>query len=130
MDIFKITAVGITAACVCMLIKGTRPEIALSVSLAAAVIIVFYTLPLMRRVISSMKGIADYMGIESAYITPVFKAVGISFVTQTGSDLARDSGESAVASKIDFAGRIAIISLALPIAYKMISVVNGIIFSV
>ena len=130
MDIFKITALGIVAACICLLLKGERPEIALLISVSAAVIIILYSLPLLRQIINSMQNIADYMGIQASYIVPVFKAIGISYVTQIGSDLARDAGESAVASKIDFAGKIAVISLALPIAYKMISVVNGIIFSV
>ena len=129
MDVFKITAVGIIAVCACLLLKGTRPEIAVLISLAAAGIIMFYSLPQLKNLIGSMENLTEYMGIDSAYITPVFKAVGISYVTQIGSDIARDSGERAVASKIDFAGKIAVMSLALPIAYKMISLVNGIIFS-
>ena len=130
MDIFKIVGLGIVSAMICVFIKNTRPEISLILSLASTIIILFYILPFLKQVLAALEGISEFIGIESSYTAPVFKVIGIAYITQIGGDLCRDAGESAIASKIEIAGKIAIVSLAMPIAYKMISVINGIIFSV
>ena len=130
MDIFKIVGLGIVSALLCVLLKNSRPEISVILSLAATIIILFYILPFLKQVFEALNGISEFVGIDSEYITPVFKVIGIAYITQIGGDLCRDAGESAIAAKLELAGKIAIVSLALPIAYKMISVINGIIFSV
>lgn len=130
MDIFKIVGIGIISLLLCVFIKNSRPEISVLVSLAATIIIFFYILPFLKQILLSLTGITELIGIESSYAEPVFKVIGIAYITQIGGDLCRDAGESAIATKIELAGKIAIVSLALPIAYKMISVIHGIVFSV
>ena len=130
MDIFKIVGLGIISALLCVFIKNSRPEISVILSLATTIIILFYILPFFKQVLLALDNISGLIGIESSYTEPVFKVIGIAYITQIGGDLCRDAGESAIATKIELAGKIAIVSLALPIAYKMISVINGIIFSV
>ena len=130
MDILKIVGLGMVSVMLCVLIKSYRPELSMVLSVTATVVIIFYVFPYFRQILSSLLRMSDYLGIEYEYIYPVFKVIGIAYITQIGGDLCRDAGETAIASKIDFAGKIAIVSLAVPIAYKMISVVNGIIFSI
>ena len=57
----------------------------------------------------------------------VLRVIGIAYVAQFGAELCRDAGESAVASKIEFAGKIIIMTLSMPIMYKLLEVVNKII---
>ena len=130
MDIFKIVGLGLISALLCVFIKNTRPEISVILSLVSTIIILFYILPFLKQVISALNGVSELIGIDSTYTSPVFKVIGIAYITQIGGDLCRDAGEGAIATKIELAGKIAIVSFALPIAYKMISVINGIIFSV
>lgn len=130
MDIFKIVGLGLISALLCVFIKNTRPEISVILSLVSTIIILFYILPFLKQVISALNGVSELIGIDGAYTSPVFKVIGIAYITQIGGDLCRDAGEGAIATKIELAGKIAIVSFALPIAYKMISVINGIIFSV
>lgn len=130
MDIFKIVGLGIISAVLCVFIKNTRPEFSVVISLAAAIILLFYILPFLKQVFSALSSISELIGIDSAYTTPVFKVIGIAYITQIGGDLCKDAGETAIATKIELAGKIAIVAIALPIAYKMISIINGIVFSV
>ena len=129
MDIFKITAVGIFSAILCIFIKSVRPEISLILSLCGAMVILFFILPALRDVLDSLKGFARMVGLDEMYLFPVFKVIGIAYITEIGGALCKDAGEEAIATKINLAGKLAIVSLAMPIAYKMISIINGIIFS-
>ena len=130
MDIFKIVGLGIISTLLCLLLKNSRPEISMVLSLVSTIILLFYILPFIKQIFSALNNISQLIGVDREYVEPVFKVIGIAYITQIGGDLCKDAGESAIASKIELAGKIAIILLALPIAYKMISVINGIIFSV
>ena len=129
MDIFKITALGIFSAVLCVFIKNIRPEISILLSLSGAMVILFFILPSLRDISDALKGLADAVGLDEMYLFPVLKVVGISYITEIGGALCKDAGEEAIASKINLAGKLIIVSLALPVAYKMISIIDGIIFS-
>lgn len=130
MDIFKILGLGLISAVLCVFIKNTKPEFSLLLSIITSVVLILFILPHFRQVIFELKEISELISINNAYFVPVFKVIGIAYITQIGGELCRDSGENAIASKIELAGKIAIIIITIPVAYKMISVINGIIFSV
>ena len=51
----------------------------------------------------------------------LFKTLGICFLAQFAADSCRDAGESALASKVELAGKISIVILALPLFEKIAS---------
>ena len=130
MDIFKILGLGLISAVLCVFIKNTKPEFSLLLSIITSVVLILFIIPHFRQVIFELKEISEIIDVDNAYFVPVFKVIGIAYITQIGGELCRDSGENAIASKIELAGKIAIIIITIPVAYKMISVINGIIFSV
>jgi len=129
MDVFKITALGLVSAVLCVFLRNFRPEISILLSVCGAMVILFYILPFFKDTVNAIYGLAEAVGIDKMYLYPVFKVVGIAYITEIGGALCRDAGENAIAAKINLAGKIAIISLAMPVAYKIISLIDGIIFS-
>ena len=57
----------------------------------------------------------------------VVKVIGISYITQTASDICRDCGENALASKMEICGRIMLFSAAMPMFMKLGSSLIGLI---
>ena len=45
----------------------------------------------------------------------ILKVTGIAFLTEFGVSICKDSGETAIANKIDLAGKILIIAISIPI---------------
>ena len=127
MDIFKIAGFGIAAAVFAVFIKGWRPELAMQVSLVATVVILASVLPYLKTVTEMLRDITAQAGVESRYIGVVLKIVGIAYVAQFASELCRDAGEGAIASKIEVAGKVFIMTLSMPIIYSLLEVVNEII---
>ena len=60
-------------------------------------------------------------------ISIVFKAMGISLLTGFVNDIATDSGNKALANQIVFAGKIAIVALALPIFIQVMELIKQMI---
>ncbi len=127
MDIFKVVGLGIAAMVFAVFLKGWRPEAAIQISLVATVIILVAILPYLKVVVEMIKDITNQSGIEVRYITLVLKVIGIAYVAQFASELCRDAGESAIASKIELAGKIIIMTLSMPVVYSLMEVVNEII---
>ena len=48
-------------------------------------------------------------------------------MTQLGAELCRDAGEGAIASKIEFGGKIMIVALSVPVMYSFLEVVETVI---
>ena len=63
----------------------------------------------------------------SLYFSTVLKALGIGIAAQTAADICRDSGEGAVASKLEFAAKVGILLLGLPVVREILSLTQKIL---
>ena len=127
MDIFKIAGLGLAAVVLAVFIKSWKPELAMQVSLAAAVIIFLMVLPYLKAVVVMFQDISEQIGLESKYLSLILKVIGIAYVAQFAAELCRDAGETSVASKIEFAGKVIIMTLSMPVVYSLLEVVSQII---
>ena len=59
-------------------------------------------------------------GLDESYISLVFKATAICFITQITSDLCRDSGENAVASVMELWGRLSVMLISVPLIESIV----------
>jgi stage III sporulation protein AD len=61
------------------------------------------------------------------YLNTILKIIGIAYVTEFGAQVCRDAGEGAVAGKIEFAGKIMIMVMAVPIIALVLQTISRII---
>ena len=98
-----------------IIVKQQRPDIAMLISLTAGSIIFILLLGNIKIIASSVENMALKANLESVYITTVLKVIGIAYIAEFGSQVCKDAGEGTIASKIELAGKILIMVLALPI---------------
>lgn len=122
MDIFKIIGIGLAGGLLSMAVKEHRKEYALLVGLAAVTVILFLTLDTLSSVIEQLQYITDKSGVDTRYFTAVMKVVGVAYITQYGAEILRDTGESAIAMKVELAGKVFILGLTLPIITEFLEV--------
>lgn len=127
MDMIKILGIGMTAAMLAVLVKGYKPELAMQISLAAAALIFIMVVPYLRSTVAMFQNIAAQVGIDSRFVGIVIKIIGVAYLAQFGAELCKDAGEGAVASKIELAGKLIIMTMSMPIMYKLLGLVNDII---
>lgn len=124
MEIFKIVAFAIIASILAITVKQDRPEYALQISLAAGAIIFFLMVGKLASILDVIYELTSKLDVEVVYLKSIIKIIGIAYITEFGSQVCRDGGESSIATKVEFAGKILIMVLALPI---LLSVLNLII---
>ena len=59
--------------------------------------------------------IANKANIDTVYIGIVLKILAIAYITSFCSEICKDSGAGSIGSKVEFAGKIMILGLAIPI---------------
>ncbi len=114
MDIFKIFAIAITGTVLYIFVKQHKPELATAVQTATVLIIFIFVLSHAGGIISEIRNIVESYSLKTEFISPMIKALGIAVITQITADLCKDNGNSSASVKVEFAGRILIIAMMLP----------------
>ncbi|NLI68223.1 MAG: stage III sporulation protein AD [Bacilli bacterium] len=123
MDIVQIVFFGITAALVYVIVKEIQPNAAFILVLVASIIIFFQLIEQIRTVILFIESLAVRAAVDSYYLATILKIIGIAYIVEISANLTKDSGLTSLAAKIELAGKIFILLLALPIIQAVIEVI-------
>ncbi len=123
MDILQIVCVGIIAVVLSSTIKKQRPELALQLGIATGLLIFIVVIVKLSAVIDFLQTFSKKANIDSTYINILLKIVGIAYIAEFGAEVCKDAGESSIASKIELAGKVTIVILAVPIISSLLDLV-------
>jgi stage III sporulation protein AD len=127
MDIIKIVMVGIIAAILAVLLRDERPEIAFAISIVTGLVIFVFLITKLNSVMSVLKYFAAKANIDVLYFSTILKVIAIAYITEFGAQICRDAGEGAIASKVEFAGKVLIMVIAIPILAALMDIMIKII---
>lgn len=74
-------------------------------------------------ILAVFRELANKAEVNLIYVTTIFKVVGIAYLTEFSAEICRDAGSSAIAAKIELAGKIIIITLAIPILVSILEAI-------
>ena len=123
MDIVKIIGIGLIALIIIVIIKQYKPEFAIYVSLGAGILIFALIAAKMSGIIDILKSLASKTAINSDFLVLLLKITGIAILTEFAVSVCKDSGESAIASKIDLGGKVIIMSMSIPIMSSLLETI-------
>lgn len=127
MNILTVTGIGIVGTLLGIVIRQYKPEYNVFVSLATGIVLMSIIVTVISPITDAITAISGRTGISSEYITPLFKALAICYVTQLAADCCRDAGETAIAGKVELCGRIAILLVSLPLFNALVNTVTMLI---
>ena len=123
MEITKIIGIGLTALIIIIILKQYRPEFALYTSIIAGIFILALSLNNISGVIGMLKDLSSKANINSNFLGIILKITGIAILTEFAVSICQDSGESAIANKIDIGGKVIIITISLPIISTLLETI-------
>lgn len=127
MDIVKIIGVGLISLIVIVIIKQYKPEFAMYVSIITGTIIIFFSLDKITKIINLLTNLSNKTGMNAEYLGILLKITGIAILTEFAVSICKDSGETAIASKVDFGGKIIVVSMSIPIISALLEIIIKII---
>jgi stage III sporulation protein AD len=123
MEIFQIVAIGLIASILTVLLKDHRPEIALQVSVVTGLVILVLIIFKLVSVFEALNNLSSRIDVDIVYLSTIFKIIGIAYVAEFGAQVCRDAGETSIASKIELAGKVIIMVLAVPILMALLELI-------
>ena len=123
MEIFQIAGIGILATIIVIILKDTRPEFALYISIVTGIIIFSFVLNKLVYVIDVLRVLSTKANMETTYFSTILKIIGISYITEFSSQISKDAGEGSIAMKIELGVKVLIMVLAIPILLALMDLI-------
>ncbi|MDP4152912.1 MAG: SpoIIIAC/SpoIIIAD family protein [Bacillota bacterium] len=127
MGIYTIAGFVIAAVFLSLAVKSYRPEYSVFIGLIVTVLIVVSVLPDISRLFNFISDTMARSGTAAQWMQPMLKGLGIGIVTEIAADTCRDAGENSMASRVELAGKVAIMIVALPLAEGVLSLVSQLV---
>ena len=127
MDLLPVAAAGVAAALCAVVVRQRAPEIALALALAACVVLLWHTLPLLETIKDVLDELADLAQVSPQLLRPMLQTVGLALVTKLASALYKDAGEGSLAAFVEVAGSAAAVLVALPLLRMVLQLMLGLL---
>lgn len=124
--IFRIIGVGICTIVVSIVLKQYKPELSVLVNICGGLVIFMLAIDGVSTLVSEFYSIENLTS-QIEIVKPIMKVLGVGYITEFTANLAEDSGNKSVASKIVLGGKVAICTLALPILKQLINAIISLI---
>lgn len=123
MEIVKIIGIALIALVIIIMLKQYRPEYAIFISILTGILILFLVMDRLTGIINLIESIQDKFSINTQFIALLIKITGIAFLSEFAVSVCKDSGEAAIASKIEIGSKIIIISMSIPIISSLLEII-------
>ena len=110
-----------------MVVKEHKPIFAFLLTVFVGVLIFIFLLDKISLIIELLEDLAVNADINLVYVQTVLKIIGIAYIAEFGAQIAKDAGQGAMASKIEMAGKVLIMVMAIPIISVIIETIISLI---
>ena len=118
--VIKISVLSILVSTVILTIKKQSPQIATILGISVIVLVFGLVGGAFTTITGFIQDVAAIAGIAPQVLSALMKAVGIAIVTKIAADIARDCGESGIASTVELAGTVIALTFTLPVFMVLI----------
>ncbi|MCI0763340.1 stage III sporulation protein AD [Bacillus sp. TL12] len=78
-----------------------------------------------HSILRMIERVASEAKVSNVYVETLLKIIGIAYIAEFGAQITKDAGQGAIASKIELAGKILILVMAIPILTVVIETILG-----
>lgn len=115
MAIERIVAFAAVTALLCAVLRQTRPDMALTLTLAAGAALLLSYISGLWRVAEAMTSLGGRAGLESGFVATLCKVLGVALLGEFGAQVCRDADQGALAHKVELGARLILTLMALPV---------------
>ncbi|GAB2692992.1 stage III sporulation protein AD [Paenibacillus thermoaerophilus] len=123
MDIVQIVGLGFVVTVLSLVLKEQKPVFAFLLAAVTGLTVFGFVLGKISAVIQVLERLADQARIEPVYLKTILKIIGIAYIAEFGAQIVRDAGQESIASKIELAGKVIILVMAVPVLTVIIETV-------
>ena len=122
MEIRKIAVIILISVMLVSSLPVYDKHISALISVAVTVVVAMHILEFVLESVNAIKSVVS--GYVDSDFSVIYKAMGVSLITQFVSDTASDNGNKALANQMQFAGKAAIAVMAMPIFIQVLEIIK------
>ncbi|HEY2493901.1 MAG TPA: stage III sporulation protein AD [Paenibacillus sp.] len=115
MEIIQVVGLGLISTILILTIKEQKPMFSFLLAASTGILIFLFLIGKIATVVGELERMAEAAGVQMIYLKTILKIIGIAYIAEFGSQIVRDAGQESIASKIELAGKVLIMVLAIPI---------------
>ena len=119
----QLAGIGLLATVLILIVREQKPVFAYMLAVFVGAAIFLELIGNIDSVVSMLEDLADRSGVPSVYLKTMLKVIGVAYIAEFAAQIVRDAGLESVAGKIEFAGKMLILVMAVPIIGVMIETV-------
>ncbi|HET7657288.1 MAG TPA: stage III sporulation protein AD [Bacillales bacterium] len=123
LEIVQIVGLGLIATFLVLILKEQKPAFAFLLTLFVGAIIFIFLIGQIERIVSMLERLAVNANLNLIYVETILKIIGIAYIAEFGAQISKDAGQGAIASKIELAGKVLILLMAIPIITAIIKTI-------
>ena len=122
-QIIKLVGIALAGVIFALLFRRYREEYAVFTSMAVGLGLIASAIAMLAPVLTYLRALSEDSGFAS-YLDIIFKACAIGLLTAFATEISKDAGEQAIASKIELVGKCALLVVALPVLQTLVESVK------
>lgn len=111
----QIVAFALIAAFLAVVLRERKPIFSMMIATVAGVLIFLRVAGYLSSILDFLADMTLRANISLIYLNTLLKIIGIAYIAEFGAQICRDAGESVIAGKVEFAGKLLIMVMALPL---------------
>ena len=126
MEMVRIGILGVAGVMIALQFKTVKPEISLYIGFAVCIVIFTFSVNGMMQILSNMEELQKYISGSDSYFALLFKAVGITYISEFCASICKDAGYGAVAGQIEIFGKLTVLFMGMPVLMAVIENISSI----
>ncbi|QKG84214.1 stage III sporulation protein AD [Kroppenstedtia pulmonis] len=123
MEIVQVVGLGLVATFLVLVLKEQKPIFAFLLATFTGIVIFLSLIGKIADVLQILTRLAEKAQVNTLFLETILKIIGIAYIAEFGAQVTRDAGQGSIASKIELAGKILIMVMAIPIITMIIETV-------
>ena len=115
MEIAQVIGLALVTTIFLLILRQDKPVMAILLSLVFSIIIFTSMMGKLASIIDVIKELTRRAGLNYFFLATILKIMGVAYLGEFAAVICQDAGEQAVAKKVEFAAKIIIAVLTLPI---------------
>ncbi|KAB7708803.1 stage III sporulation protein AD [Bacillus aerolatus] len=119
----QVTAVVLVTVFLALLLQEQQPIFAFLLVMFVGSGLFLFLADRIADIILMIKKLAARAEVEIVYVETILKIIGVSYIAEFAAQITKDAGQEALAAKMELAGKVIILSMAVPILTLLIETI-------
>ncbi|UQD52702.1 stage III sporulation protein AD [Bacillus methanolicus] len=119
----QIAGIALISTFLALIVKEQKPNFAFLLIVFVGCTIFLFLVDQIYEIIHMIEKIAVNANVNLIYVETILKIIGIAYIAEFATQITKDAGQGAIASKIELAGKILILAMAIPILTVLIETI-------